>query len=115
MTDVASNHLIAWCIYMLAVVGAMVIVRRLCNYFRLNELASVIRIIVLVVLVIPAQIDPEMGYWAPAFMAAFMDLIAIGPEAAFERIIPVFIILVASIALSFFWRKFLRKKAAPPA
>lgn len=111
MTDVESNHIILWCIYLLAVVGAMVVVRRFCSAMKLKESAAVLRIVVLVILVTPAKVDPELGFWAPAFMAVFMDAIAMGIEPALSRLWPILIVLVISLALSFGWRVVFSKSA----
>jgi len=111
MTEVESNYIILWCIYLLAVVGAMVVVRRFCSALKLQESAAVVRIIVLVILITPAKVDPELGFWAPAFMALFMDAIAVGIEPALSRLWPILIVLVISLGLSFSWRLVSSKRA----
>jgi hypothetical protein len=110
MTEVESNYLIGWCVYLLAVVGMMVVLRHLTAGLKWKESAAVIKLCVLVLLLTPAKVDPEQGFWAPAFIAAFMEGISQGADAALTRAWPILIIMMVCLVLSFIWRLYERRR-----
>jgi hypothetical protein len=112
MTEVESNYLIGWCIYLLAVVGMMVVLRHLTSALQWKESVDVIKLCTLVLLLTPAKVDPEQGFWAPAFITVFMEGISQGADVAMIRAWPILIIMVVCLLLSFSWRLYGRKRRA---
>ena len=109
--EVADDYLFAWCLYAISAFFLMLVCWRLTAFIGQADLRSVLRAVSFTLLVLPAQIDPELSYWAPAIMAILMESVTISLDAATKRLWPLLAAMLLAVVLSLIWRYLLRKKS----
>ena len=71
-----SENLAAWCLYVLSVFGCGIVWWRMVYALKLHRTAWMTTVILICILLAPSRVDPGMGFWAPSFMAALLELVA---------------------------------------
>lgn len=85
-----SDYQLAWWIYLCAVLGAHCLLWWLLRPVTYTNVKAVLQLMLLALLITPAALEPGQSYWVPAFMAAFMDGVDSGIDAALVRLWPIF-------------------------
>lgn len=114
----ATGYTTAWMIYLVAVLVAHGLLWSLTRRLPWRELQQIIHLCVFALLITPARLEPDSSLWVPAFMAATMEGIDSGPEAASNRMWPVLVVMLVLVVLSVVGRWYLlRRRLAtqPPA
>lgn len=110
----AANVQLAWCVYAGAAVLGLALAWLGLRRFMGVDAQRVILLCLAALLAVPANIEADSGSWAPAFMAALMEGIDNGGDAALERLWPSFVVMLVLVLLSLAWRLYHmgRRKAA---
>lgn len=111
MLETVGEYVVAWSIYLLAAIVAQILVWRMTRGLPLADLRTVLCLTVFAILFTPAQLDSGVNYWVPAFMAALMEGLNEGPDAALSRVGPILVVMLA-LVLSSFVVKFIKSKPA---
>lgn len=109
--DVANDYLFAWGLYTVSASFLMFVCWRITTVIKHADVRSVLRALGFVILVLPAQIDPSMSYWAPAIITILMESVTISMDAAISRSWPLLAAMLLAVLLSLFWRYLLRRKS----
>lgn len=107
----ASNYTTAWLIYLAAIPVAHGLLWAALRRMRSRETRQVIHLCVFAFLITPARLEPGSPLWVPAFMAALMEGIDRGMDAASERLWPIFALMLALIVVSMLWRVLRARRA----
>ena len=99
-----SNYLLAWSIYLGAVVVAMVLAWMPLRRWTSSDTRRLLLLCLFALLITPERLDPDHANWAPAFMAALMDAIDSGFQAGLNRLWPALLLMLALVVLSMLWR-----------
>lgn len=110
--EITDDYFLAWCLYAVSAGFLMLVCWRLTAFIRYADFRSVLRAVGFTILILPAQIDPESSYWAPAITTILLESVTINLEAAVARLWPLLTAMLFSVVLSLLWRYLLRKKAA---
>jgi hypothetical protein len=108
------DYLSMWLLYLAASLAASVIVGRLLRPLRSVFARQSVLAVVMLLLLMPAQVDPNQPYLAPALMAGLLDALSLGTDAAITRLIPLMmavVVMVLVIVIMALWRLRSRKKA----
>lgn len=108
----ASNYANAWLLYLAAVGVAHFLLWWLMRRLKSLELKQVIHLCVLALLITPARLEPDSGNWVPAFMAALMEGIDSGFDAAANRLWPIFCVMLVFIVSAMLIRRRLATRGA---
>ncbi len=106
MMETGNEYVIAWAIYLLAVVGAQVLSWRIARPLPWADLRLVFQLFIFAILITPARLEPTGSYWVPAFMAALMDGLNYGTDQVLNRLWPIWITLLVLLLLSYSWKLF---------
>ena len=98
------EYYLCWGVYLLAVAASQLLLWRVLVVISNKEVKTVLQLSLLAILITPAVLEPGQAYWVPAFMAALMEGLNEGPDAALLRIWPILGVMLALITLSFIWR-----------
>jgi hypothetical protein len=101
-----TEYYLCWGIYLLAVAAAQVLLWRVLLVINNRSIKTVLQLTLLAILITPVSLESGQGYWVPAFMAAFMEGLNQGPDAALLRIWPILFLMLVFISLFFMWRLF---------
>lgn len=107
----ASNYTNAWLLYLAAVLVAHFLLWWLMRRMQSVELKQVVHLCVLALLITPARLEPGSDNWVPAFMAALMEGIDSGFDAAANRLWPIFSVMLVFIVTAMLVRRWLATKA----
>ena len=111
--ETASDYYLSWGIYLLAVVAAQILLWRVMVVISSREIKILLQLLLLAFLITPVPLEPGQFYWVPAFMAAIMEGLNFGLEAALPRLWPIFTTMLVFVCLSVGWRLYrLRRKSA---
>lgn len=110
--EVANDYWFAWCLYAVSAFFLMLACWRLTALIEKADLRSVLRAMSFTLLVLPAQVDPELSYWAPAVTTILIEAVTINLEAATTRLWPLLTAMLFAVLLSLLWRYLLAKKTA---
>lgn len=99
-----SNFLLAWGVYLASVVVALLLVWLAVRRWLGADAQRVLLLCLFAFLVVPTRLEPGSEYWSPAFMAALMEAIDKGGDAALDRLWPNFVFMLVLVLLSLAWR-----------
>ncbi|MGK0442256.1 MAG: hypothetical protein ACJA0N_002064 [Pseudohongiellaceae bacterium] len=105
-----SDYVFAWSCYIASSITLIVVLWHLLIWFGLKETQNLICALAAVFLFTPVPVTTDSSYWAPAFMAAVIDLVASGTEAALNRIWPLLIVMFVVVLLTITWRIYQSKQ-----
>lgn len=105
-----SEGLMAWLFYLVAVVVLLATGFRILNYLVSREVRNVLVLLVAALLLTPAQIEGPATAWSPAFMAATIEMITLGPQAALQRVWLILVVMLAAALIYAFGRRFMQQK-----
>ena len=108
--EVADDYFFAWCLYAVSACFLMLVCWRITDFIGHADTRSVLRALGFTLLILPAQIDPQLPYWAPAIITILMESVTISLDAAINRLWPMLAAMVFAVTLSLCWRYLLRKK-----
>lgn len=94
-----SENLAAWFLYVLSVLGCCLVWWRLLFAIKLKQTAWVSTVILACILLAPSRVIQEMGYWAPAFMGALLELVASTPQGLQPHLLSMLIGLLVGCLL----------------
>ncbi|MFA7553632.1 MAG: hypothetical protein WCY88_05230 [Spongiibacteraceae bacterium] len=100
MMETGSNYYSAWAIYLLAVLAAELLLWCLVKRIKSKDIRWVLHLCLLALLITPVALDSAQQYWVPAVMAALMDGLNIGWDAAMPRLIPILLVMLVLLILS---------------
>ncbi|WP_101757119.1 hypothetical protein [Oceanicoccus sp. KOV_DT_Chl] len=100
--ETGSEYYYAWIIYLLAVAAAQLLLWKILSGIKNRDITTVMQLLLLAVLIVPASLE-QSGYWVPSFMAALMEGINLGFEAALPRIWPILIAMFMFVGTSLLW------------
>lgn len=105
-----STYATAWTVYLCAVLVAHGLLWWLLRPLQRLEVRQLIHLCVFAFLVTPTRLEVGGDNWVPAFMAAVMEGIDLGFEAASSRLWPIFALMLVLILLSSFARWYLARR-----
>lgn len=105
-----SNYTLAWLIYLGAVAAAQLLIWLPLRRLRFADLRRVIELCVLGLLITPARLEPGSDNWVPAFMAALMELLESGSDAALDRLWPILLVMLLMLVVSMMIRYYLSRR-----
>ncbi len=111
--ETASDYYISWSIYLAAVLAAQLLLWRVLSIISSREIKTLIQLLLFALLITPVPLEPGQSYWVPAFMAAIMEGLNLGLEAALPRLWPIFTMMLVFVCLSVAWRLYrLRRQSS---
>ncbi|ARN75880.1 hypothetical protein [Oceanicoccus sagamiensis] len=102
--ETANDYYLSWGIYLAAVLAAQLLLWRVLSIFKNQDIKTLIQLLLLALLITPVPLEPGQGYWVPAFMAAIMEGLNLGLDAALPRLWPIFTMMLVFVCLSVVWR-----------
>ncbi len=109
--EIGSDYYIAWSLYLLMVVSSHVLFWRLLLKVASLHLKIVLQLGLLTLLITPALLDAETGYWVPAFMVMIMEGLNDGFDAIVPRLPPMFLLFVVLLVVAYLvrwiWSRFM--------
>lgn len=99
-----SNYLMAWSIYLGAVIAAMILVWLPLRRWVTADTRRLLLLCLFALLITPERVDPDHANWAPAFMAALMEAIDSGFHSGLNRLWPALVLALVLVVLSMLWR-----------
>lgn len=109
--EVSNDYYLAWGIYLLAVVTAQLLLWKVLSGLKNRDIATILQLMLLALLIVPASLN-QQNYWVPSFMAAMMEGINLGFDAALPRLWPILITMIILVCLSLFWTFTRRSKVS---
>ena len=95
-----SNYTLAWSVYLGAVVVAQLLLWWPLRQLPFADARRLIQLCVFAMFITPARLDPGSDFWVPAFMAALMDALEFGSEAALARVWPILAVMLVLVLAS---------------
>ncbi|MEE8059264.1 MAG: hypothetical protein V3T17_15725 [Pseudomonadales bacterium] len=102
--DMGNDYLIAWSLYLLAVVAAQILTWRILRPFLQADIRAIVQLCVFSILITPARLEAGASYWVPAFVAALMDGVNDGVDAAIVRLWPIVMVMLVLVSISLVWK-----------
>lgn len=91
---------LVWLIYLVASVGFLAVYWRLTRSESWPWLSWMLRTLMLVLVYTPWYANTSGNVLAPALMVAVLDAITIGPDAAWRALVPLLLVLLASLIIA---------------
>ena len=88
-----SDYGLAWVFYIAAGCALLAVLWRLLCWFKLKDSRQLVMALAVVFLFTPVAVGTDGSFWAPAFMAAGIDLITVDAAAALNRLWPMLIVM----------------------
>lgn len=99
------NYQIAWTIYLVSVAVAQWLLWLLIRPLSSKDTKQVIQLCVFALLITPIPLEPgDLRHWVPAFMAALMEAIDTGINAALNRLWPALVLMLVLLLSAMAWR-----------
>lgn len=105
-----SKYQVAWLIFFVAVVAAHLLVWQLIRRWRSREGKQVILLCLFAFLATPVPLEPGSSAWVPSFMAALMEAIDGGIDAALNRLWPALVVMLCLVLGSIGGRWYLQNR-----
>lgn len=111
--ETASDYYISWSVYLVAVLVAQLLLWRVLRIIKTQDIKFLVSILFFALLITPVPLETSQSYWVPAFMAAIMEGLNHGFEAAQPRLWPIFMTMLIFVCLSVAWRLYrLRRQSS---
>ena len=113
MLETGNDYYQAWGIYVAAVLVAHLLLWRLLRKLPFRGVKTVLHLCMAALLLTPAALEPGQNYWVPAIMAAAMEGLNNGMDAATARLMPILVVMLLLLCLSFGWSLYRYWRAKP--
>lgn len=111
--ETASDYYISWGIYWVAVAVAQFLLWRGLTIIKSQPIKILIQLLLFALLITPVPLESGQSYWVPAFMAAIMEGLNIGFEAALPRLWPILVMMLVLVSLAVAWQAYwLRRQSS---
>lgn len=102
----ASDYYTAWAIYWLAVIVAQLLFWRALAAINSQQVKVLSQLLLFALLITPVSLETGQPHWVPAFMAAIMEGLNDGFDAALSRLWPILLMMLVFILLAAAWRRY---------
>lgn len=97
----SDEYFLAWGLYLLAVFGAQLLAWRLTRVIPQADVRVILQLLVLATFITPARLEEGVNYWVPAFIAALIEGLNDGGDAALTRLWSILVTMLVLVLLSF--------------
>lgn len=107
-----TEYAFVWLLYVLSALTLQLVLWRMTRSLKVADVRMILQLIAAALLFTPSKVDPELGYWAPAFMSSLMEFMAKNNKAAVAEL---WLVMMSSLVLLIVYAVYRRISPERPA